>query len=93
MRDDQVMRLHASSVKREMLLLEQFEFLSTRQVAMEEILFNRKMLLKAILNPTWAKRVIDNRQIELLTKAKQQREAAKNKTIIKPVLAGGNGHA
>lgn len=83
MRDDQINRLHEMNVRRSMLLLDQLEFLMTRQRATELVLSTRAAMMKAAFDPVWLWRAVDNEQRKLLTHAKQQREAA----MQKPVLA------
>lgn len=76
MRDDQISAMHTANYRRIELLLRQFEFVQTRQVAYEETLNTTWKRIKAIFAPDWAKRMVDNRQLELLAKCKEEMRKA-----------------
>lgn len=91
MRDDQIFKMHDMNVKRDALMLRQFEFLNTRIMAYEQVLSTTSGILKAIWDPRWLKREVDLRQTDLLAQAQRTREAVVEKhkaapQIIKPVL-------
>lgn len=90
MRDDSIFRMHETNVRRVMLLLRQFEYLQTRMQAFEQILSSRWAILRAMINPMWLQRVVNNRQQELLSKAKQDMERAMAKPIIKTTTNGAH---
>lgn len=85
MRDDRIYQMHEANVKRVMLLLRQLEFLQTRQRAYEEILATPWSRIKAIFDPAGLKRLVDNRQKELLAKADREMTEAMAKPVVKPV--------
>lgn len=90
MRDDCIYQMHEANVRRVLLLLQQFEFLQTKIQAYEEILATPRARLKALFNPGWAKRVVDNRQLELLAERKAAFEKAQ--AMPKILAVTGNGH-
>jgi hypothetical protein len=91
-RDDQIHRMHEMSVRREVLLLRQFEFLQTRMTAFENVLSTPWHMIKAVFNPAWLYRMVDIRQKELLAEADKKFKEAQAKPVIKPVLVkNGNG--
>ena len=93
MRDDVIYRMHEANVRRVFMLLSQFEFLNTRQIAFEQILSSRMARFRAIWDYEWLRRAVDNRQKELLSACKRQLEAAKEKPVIRPISVVGNGRS
>lgn len=91
MRDNVIMHMQESNARRSMMLLKQFEFLNTRQLAYESVLSTRWAMFKAILDPLWLKREVDAQQLLLLSECKKQMEGAKAKPVITPVRVNGNG--
>lgn len=83
--------MHESNVRRTLLLLSQFEFLQTKVQAYEEILCTPWLRIKAIFNPAWMRRVVDNRQLELLAKRTEAFQKASAMPKIVAVGANGNG--
>lgn len=93
MRDDSIMRMHEANVRRVMLLLRQFEFLETKIRAYEYILSDRWSILKAIWNPIWMKRCVDNKQKELLSERKRMMdEVIAKPKLVKPVIVPGSSN-
>ena len=83
--------MHEANVRRTLLLLSQFEFLQTKIQAYEEILSTPWYRIKAIFNPAWARRVVDNRQLELLAKRKEAFKKASMTPKIIAVAGNVNG--
>lgn len=75
-----------------MLLLRQHTFLMTRLQAFEDVLSTPRAILKAILWPGHMKRLVDNRQMELLAAENKKMDEATAKPVIKPIIVAGNGH-
>lgn len=81
--------MHEENYRRVALLLKQFEFVQTRLEAYERVLDTPWKRLKALFRPRWAKRLVDNKQMDLLGKRREwMNKAQKMSTII----TAGNGH-
>ncbi len=81
MREGEFRLLQARNAKREMLVLNQWEFLETRQRALENILehltiWDRLMILMGLKS---LKELIDTAHILLYREAQKEREAATDK--------------
>jgi hypothetical protein len=83
------MNLHEMGVKRSLMLLSQTTFMMTRLQAFEDVLSTPRAILKAILWPGEMKRLVDNRQKELLAAEERKMEKAQTKQVIKPVVLSG----
>jgi hypothetical protein len=89
MRDERIYQMHEANVRRTLLLLSQFEFLQTKIQAYEEVLSTPWLSVQAIFNPAWARRVVDNRQLELLA---QRKEAFQKASMMSKIVSvAGNG--
>lgn len=86
MRDETIKRMHEANLGREMLLLRQFEFLNTRQLAYEEVLSSRMAILRAIWNPGWLKSRVDLKQSQLLEECRRAMEAAKAVKVVPKII-------
>lgn len=93
MRDGQIMQMQAVGAQRDALILGQFQFLQTRQQAMERVLQVSSLMdrLRWLWDPSLLKEVVDAVQIELLKREKAELEAAMKKKKIEVV--GGLAHA
>lgn len=91
MRDERIYQMNESNFRRVMLLLRQFEFLNTRQLAFEQILSSGwKMRLIALFSFESFIRLVDNRQKELLAACKEEEKKAR--MMPKIIAVSGNGH-
>lgn len=88
MRDEKIYQMQEAHVRRVFLLFRQYEFLNTRNMAIQQVLSDRWSFLRAIWDPKWFWRLVDARQIELLAKCKEEERKAAEKPRI---LAVGNG--
>lgn len=92
MRDDKIYQMHEANVRRTLLLLSQLEFVQTKIQAYEEVMSSTKSRILAIFKPEWARRVVDNRQKELLAERKRLFEEASQKAAVAmPRLVRANG--
>jgi hypothetical protein len=81
--------MHEANVRRTLLLLSQFEFLQTKMEAYEYVLSTRTGRALAFFNWCSFRRVVDNRQLELLAKRKESFQKAA--MMPKIVAVSGNG--
>lgn len=84
MRDQTIYEQQRANFKRFSLLLGQFEFLQTRQEAMERVLKSASWWdrINFIFSVSGFFRVVDSVQISLLNKRRQEMEAAASKPHI-----------
>lgn len=81
MREAEIRAIQARSAKRDMLILNQYEFLETRQRAFENILENLSIWdrLMILMGRQSLKELIDTAHILLYRDAQKEREAATEK--------------
>jgi hypothetical protein len=91
MRDQDFIQMQEANARRAALILSQFEFLNTRQLAYEQITSTRWGVFLMWWNPEVFKNLVDNRQRELLAACKKERQRAEQ-AIIRPMNVAGNGN-
>lgn len=77
------------NVRRSMLLLKQYEFITSRQQAFEEFAKKPWNLIRGLFKPEWMFRCIDNRQREIISEMNSKMDEAMAKPVIKKVIAHG----
>jgi hypothetical protein len=87
MRDGQIFAMHQSAAKRDGLLLAQFHFLKTRELAATNLIkfSTLKQRLTWLLNPLSFLDALDGEQKKLLAVAAEQMQTATEKSKIKIV--------
>lgn len=81
MKEQTIFKMQEANARRSLLILQQFEFLQTKIQAYEEILSTCRTRIGFVLWPDLYKRIIDNRQTELLDERKRAFEKA-SKAIV-----------
>jgi hypothetical protein len=90
MRDGTILKMQQANARRSALMLQQFEFLQTRQQAEEGVIKASTVWqrLRWVVQPARFFAVVDAVQLNLLEKARREYEAAASKTKIEVVPAG-----
>lgn len=89
MRDGSIFQMHQANARRNALLLGQFEFLQTRQEALERVIRKASWWdrLNWIISVEGLFRVVDALQINLLNERRQQLEKVAAKPHIEVIKA------
>lgn len=91
MRDATIQAMHSANARRNALMFSRWEFINTRMMAFEEIMFNAPLFqkLKYLLSPKTLKNDVDRVHTLLMQESKRKAEEAAKKPKIN--IVGANG--